>query len=321
MNLNITRFRKILSLYKIQLKYLVAGTVFGLIFPILAVSLEIINHKRSLTLFNFRTILDKHPLLIMISTAPLFLGIFSLYAGMNHAKIIQEKEKLKEITGLLQEKSTSLEKNNAALKSEIAERVLKIKHMAYHDYLTGLPNKLLFKENLENSIKNSKHSGEAFSVMFIDLDNFKNVNDTMGHTFGDELLKSVANRLSGVMDQNSFLCRNGGDEFVMLLKNIQDESEIEDKANKICSVLNSSFSIRNEKINISASVGIAVYPFDGQDSENLLKFADIAMYKAKESGKNRHILCSSVLVNDYGERLNLSKDLYYAIENNELHLM
>jgi GGDEF domain-containing protein len=202
-------------------------------FPIIAIFIEMYSHGKKLNFFSISGTIIDNPLLIMISTAPFFLGIFSLYAGVNHAKVINEKEKLTEIAYLLYEKSASLEKNNKYLKNEVAERVLNIKQMAYHDYLTGLPNRLSFYQNLNRIIDESDIKNDIFSVMFIDLDNFKHINDTLGHSFGDELLKAVSLRLSGILKKDSLLSRNGGDEFTVVINNVKNEKDMECVANRI----------------------------------------------------------------------------------------
>jgi diguanylate cyclase (GGDEF)-like protein/PAS domain S-box-containing protein len=161
-----------------------------------------------------------------------------------------------------------------------------ILHMAYHDALTGLPNRVLFNDRLNVAMSAAKRNNKKFAVMILDLDKFKSVNDSLGHDVGDQLLQSVGNRLRARLRKSDTVARLGGDEFILLLPEIDQDEYAEVIAKKIISSFQRPFMLGKHDLNITTSIGIAVYPDDGLDFDNLKKNADIAMYKAKESGRN-----------------------------------
>ena len=161
-----------------------------------------------------------------------------------------------------------------------------IHHQATHDMLTSLPNRTLFNDRLALAMAESKRSGKKLAVMFLDLDNFKNVNDMMGHVVGDQLLLQAAERIRGELRDMDTVARMGGDEFTFLLPFLKDRSEAEDIAKRVSNVLSTPFFVEGKRFNISGSMGIALFPDDGADDLALLKHADMAMYKAKKAGKN-----------------------------------
>lgn len=159
----------------------------------------------------------------------------------------------------------------------------KLRKMAYYDHLTSLPNRLLLCERLEHAILAAKRHQSMVAVLFIDLDNFKTINDTLGHDIGDQFLQSVAMKMANSVRENDTVARIGGDEFVIILEDIKEARHCELVAYKIITSV-SEVIVKN--IQAGASVGISVGPMDGYDAQSLLKKADIAMYKAKCSGKN-----------------------------------
>lgn len=165
-----------------------------------------------------------------------------------------------------------------------------INFIAYHDQLTLLPNRILFKERLEQSVRRAKRNETMFAVAFLDLDSFKSVNDTMGHELGDQLLVEVARILSRSIRSNDTLARFGGDEFVILLNDIKSEKDIIKIMDKIIDTLRKPVVLNKQEFYISASAGVALYPHNGADAETLIKNADIAMYNAKTRGKNKYVL-------------------------------
>lgn len=173
-----------------------------------------------------------------------------------------------------------------------------IEYMAYYDNLTGIPNRLLFKDRVENAISLAERNEKFISIMFIDLDNFKSVNDTMGHDGGDYLLKEVSNGLSKRIRKTDTVARFGGDEFIILLNNIDNHNDISKIADNIMRVFSKPFIINGQEVFITASGGIATYPIDGEDSESLVKNADTAMYEAKYNGKNQYSLCTPDMKNE-----------------------
>lgn len=190
--------------------------------------------------------------------------------------------------------------------------------MAYNDSLTGLPNRFLFSEKVTEALRIAKRKNQNLAVMFIDLDEFKAVNDTLGHKSGDQLLISVANNLKNVVDENDIVARFGGDEFMILLRNYKDQKTITSLADNIMETFKKNQIIGEQNFNVTASMGISIFPDDGSDSETLVKNADIAMYKAKESGKNKYIISSQKLKDDVALDLQLTSDLRNALAANEL---
>lgn len=167
-----------------------------------------------------------------------------------------------------------------------------IHHLAYYDTLTDLPNRRLLIDRLNQALAQAKRHARAMAVMFLDLDQFKQVNDTLGHDTGDELLKEVANRLGACVRKGDTLSRQGGDEFVFVLAEIGREQDAAYVAEKILKALSAPFSVRTHELRVSASIGIAVYPVNGtDDAQELMKRADMAMYAAKEAGRNGYRFC------------------------------
>ncbi|MCX5853934.1 MAG: sensor domain-containing diguanylate cyclase [Deltaproteobacteria bacterium] len=163
-----------------------------------------------------------------------------------------------------------------------------IRRLAYHDPLTGLPNRLLFRDRLNMAIARAKRHQQYLAVMMLDLDKFKDVNDTLGHHMGDHLLQDVGEILTGLLRKGDTVARMGGDEFLLLLpeiKKIEDSTTI---AQKIVDAFQNPFVIEGNKIHITTSIGIAIYPDSSDDVDTLVKHADIAMYRAKETGRNNY---------------------------------
>ncbi len=199
-----------------------------------------------------------------------------------------------------------------------AER--QIEYQAYHDALTDLPNRMLFLDRLSVAIAHAQRFGGHVAVMFLDLDHFKFVNDTLGHTVGDLLLRAVADRLAESLRGDDTVARIGGDEFTILLSNVASQSDSSTVAQKILESIARPFRIEGHDLFATTSIGIAVYPNDGADPETLLKNADGAMYKAKELGRNNFQLCTPAMNARALERLNLENRLRRAIERRELML-
>jgi diguanylate cyclase (GGDEF)-like protein/PAS domain S-box-containing protein len=170
---------------------------------------------------------------------------------------------------------------------DITERKRKedqLKHQAYRDTLTGLPNRLLFEKHFRRQIAYASKHARSLAVLFIDLDQFKMVNDSLGHAVGDLLLKQVANRLSHSLHEADLISRLGGDEFTILVANVDSVDQVARLAEKIIGLLSQPFPLNNQELFIGASVGISLFPDDGEDNATLIKKADIAMYRAKETG-------------------------------------
>ena len=195
-----------------------------------------------------------------------------------------------------------------------------IEFLAYHDALTGLPNRLLAKDHLEQAIITAERETHKVALLFIDLDKFKTINDSLGHYMGDELLKGVAVRLRECLRDVDTLSRQGGDEFLIVLNNVRDFESITLVTEKILSRLADPFEIEQHELAISLSIGIAVYPDDGNDFDTLLKKSDTAMYQAKESGRNTYRFHTEQMNVDATEHLRMRNGLRRALEHGEFVL-
>ena len=196
----------------------------------------------------------------------------------------------------------------------------RIVEMATHDALTGLPNRHLLQDRIAQALAHGRRSGEQAAVLFIDLDHFKVINDSLGHDVGDSLLQEVAARLTATMRSEDTAVRQGGDEFIVLLPNLASALDAEAVAQKILDELTQPYHIHEKELHIGASIGIALFPDDGKDVEALLKNSDIAMYHAKESGRNNYQFFSPEMNKLAKERHSLGVDLRHALARNELLL-
>ena len=195
-----------------------------------------------------------------------------------------------------------------------------IHFQAYHDTLTRLPNRTLLKDRLVQAILHAKRNNEKLSVMFLDLDRFKNVNDTLGHMVGDKLLQAVAERLKKCLRECDTLARIGGDEFTIMLPEIHGRKDSELVASKIINTLKAPFNLDEQEIFISTSIGIAHYPDDGESIETLLKHADIAMYSIKNKGKDGYQFYTDNMHKELSANLSLENDLRRAITSNQFRI-
>ena len=193
-----------------------------------------------------------------------------------------------------------------------------ISYQAYHDILTDLPNRVLFKDRLGLAVIQAKRNQNELAVMFIDLDRFKLVNDTLGHVKGDELLQQVSSRLKNCLRRGDTLARLGGDEFTVVLPELHDKVDAEVIADKFVETFRQPFILENNEFHVSASIGIAVYPEDGESIDELLRHADIAMYHVKSQGKNGHAFYEDAMFNASYRGITLEKSIWRAIERNEL---
>ncbi|MES2407103.1 MAG: EAL domain-containing protein [Pseudomonadota bacterium] len=193
-----------------------------------------------------------------------------------------------------------------------------IHYQAYHDLLTGLPNRVLFKDRLNLAVAQSRRNSEKFAVMCLDLDHFKVVNDTLGHVFGDELLLAVTARLHSCLREGDTLARMGGDEFSLLLPQIGSTEVVASIADKVISALSKPFHIDHHELFATVSIGVALFPIDGETGDSLIKHADIALYHAKTCGRDNCQLFHMGMNVPLSNRLSLESDLRHAVERDEL---
>ncbi|MBA5689627.1 EAL domain-containing protein [Duganella sp. LX47W] len=195
-----------------------------------------------------------------------------------------------------------------------------ISYQAYHDILTDLPNRMLFKDRLGLAVIQAKRKLTELAVMFVDLDRFKLVNDTLGHVKGDELLQQVALRLKDCLRRGDTLARQGGDEFTIVLPELRDRQDAKAIADKFLECLHKPFELDGHEVHISASIGIAIYPSDGETIDELLRHADIAMYQVKALGKNGHSFYHDSMLDVSHQKIALEQSLRKALEQNELEM-
>ncbi|MEK7842663.1 MAG: EAL domain-containing protein, partial [Pseudomonadota bacterium] len=196
----------------------------------------------------------------------------------------------------------------------------RIVEMATHDVLTGLPNRTLLQDRIAQALAHNRRSQEQAAVLFIDLDHFKVINDSLGHDVGDALLQEVAARLAAIVRSEDTVARQGGDEFIVLLPNLASALVVEAVAQKILGALIQPYQIHEKELHIGGSIGIALFPSDGEDVDTLLKNSDIAMYHAKESGRNNYQFFAPEMNQRAAEKHSLGIDLRHTLERNELLL-
>jgi len=211
-----------------------------------------------------------------------------------------------------------------AIKQDISERKLaqqRVNYLAYYDALTGLPNRMLLREHLNTAVAAARRRGRGVALLFLDLDRFKIINDSLGHSFGDLLLRQVASRLKNEIRQEDTVARVGGDEFLILLNNVENFAEVEVIATRIVKSVMGEFVIQGRTVSVTCSLGISVFPEHGEDAEALIKNADMAMYSAKEQGSNTFCFFTDEMNMALMERLNLENGLRSAIDKGELFLV
>lgn len=204
--------------------------------------------------------------------------------------------------------------------SQIKQSEQMLYQLAHHDTLTGLPNRLLLNERLEQAMKHAQRRERYVAVVFVDLDNFKFVNDGMGHASGDLLLKQVAEMLSETVRAEDTVARIGGDEFLLVLGDIGNPDNVAYVVEKLLKKINSKITLGGQDVRVSASMGVAVYPTDGEDKSTLIRNADAAMYRAKSSGKMNFQFYTEELTKNAIERMSLEADLHDAIRKKQLEV-
>jgi len=263
-------------------------------------------------------------------TSPLFLGALAVMAlpllggvayllRLNYRNLV-----LKTRYEATAQQRATLRTQNERLQSEIDKRVeseQKLAHQANYDQLTGLPNRNLALDRLTQAIKWAKRDGRGVLTMFLDLDRFKQVNDSLGHAAGDELLREAAQRLQSNVRESDTVSRLGGDEFLVICPEISENADWEQFAQQMLKTLSAPFYIGDHEFFIGASIGIAAFPHGGREPHKLLKNADIAMYAAKEQGRNRYCYYDPSMDAAAIEGMRLENNLRHALEKDEFHLM
>ena len=196
-----------------------------------------------------------------------------------------------------------------------------IEHMAYYDPLTELPNRRMLKDRLDLAIKRSRRQGSKMALMYLDIDSFKHINDSLGHPAGDSLLREMAKRYCEALRDDDIVCRLGGDEFAVILHDIQRDEDVVLVANKLLAQTAGAVKLDDMEVMVTVSVGVALFPKDGEDGDSLGKHADIALYQAKRGGKNTFRFFSEELNNITREHMALEHALRHALANNELMLL
>jgi diguanylate cyclase (GGDEF)-like protein len=221
-------------------------------------------------------------------------------------------------------RTIELENINECLVKEIADKEKaeeNLEYIAYHDELTNLPNRNLLIDRINDTIETAHRNNEKLGILFLDLDRFKAINDSLGHHIGDKLIQEVAKRLLHTLRKEDTISRNGGDEFVVVIKRMQNSDEAILIAQKLIENLTNIFEIDSHKIHIGASIGISVYPNDGKSAVELVRNADTAMFNAKKSGGNRLQFYDESMSNRLRERLILENELHTALQRDEFHMV
>lgn len=284
-------------------------------------SAQIINKP-----FSFFETYKKLVISVIVAFSILTLFLIILLAHIRKIKVIRKKlyESNEELTQTYEELVASDEELKhqldeiRAIQKDLSDSEEKYTYLALHDVLTGLPNRRSLVEDFSAICNNN--SAKRMALLFIDMDNFKYINDTMGHEFGDELINKASERLTDVLMNKGKLYRLGGDEFILLANDIETRSEAEKFTFDVLNSFRDEFEIRNSALHISFSIGIALYPNHGNNLEELIKCADISMYKAKEQGKNRYVIYDTAMNKEFSERMIIEKHLHSAMENNEFEV-
>ena len=203
---------------------------------------------------------------------------------------------------------------------DVAEGRAQLQHLAHHDPLTGLPNRMLLRDRVTQALATATRRGEKVALMFIDLDRFKEVNDTLGHATGDALLCHVAREFTQLLREEDTVCRQGGDEFAIVLTDVNSAASVSQAVERVMTLSNRRAAIDGHELPMSMSVGVAMFPRDGDDFESLMQCADTAMYRAKAAGRNAYRFYDPQMNVEASERSRLRWLLAHAIERDELHL-
>lgn len=214
-----------------------------------------------------------------------------------------------------------LRAHQAELERHVAERTQQLHHLAHHDPLTQLPNRRQLAARLSEALARADENRTRVTLLFVDLDNFKSINDTLGHNFGDRVLQGIADRLRVAAGARALLARLGGDEFTVLIEDVKSAEEVNEVATSVVTTLQQPIAVDSNVISTSASVGAALYPDHAKDAEALLRAADVALFQAKELGRNRYTIYRPALYDAAAQGFRLEQSLRRAVEAGDLMLM
>ena len=245
------------------------------------------------------------------------LGALNIYSA-EPSHIAFAKEEVMLLEELASDLAYGIQTLRTRIEHAAAEK--KLEFQAHHDALTGLPNRLLLRDRFDQATALAHRERSGMAVLFLDLDNFKYVNDSLGHAFGDQLLMRVVERIQACIRDSDTISRQGGDEFVILLTNMHDMATIDAIAQNIIDAFAEPFEIDHHALSISFSIGISLFPKDGHDFDTLLKQADTALYQAKDAGRNTYRFSSQQMNMDAMENVRLHSQLHNALKNQELLL-
>ncbi|MGZ5780317.1 MAG: putative bifunctional diguanylate cyclase/phosphodiesterase, partial [Burkholderiaceae bacterium] len=206
------------------------------------------------------------------------------------------------------------------LAEEIEKAKAAMTHLANHDFLTSLPNRMRLHDRITQSIASAKRHTEKLAVLFLDLDRFKIINDTLGHAIGDQLLQAVAQRLKSAIRSSDTVSRHGGDEFILVLSEVNDQDTLADKVKKIHEIITAPYPIAGHDLVIGATIGISIFPQDGEDADTLIRNADAAMYYAKENGRNKYQFFKQEIRARDARRQHVEASLYQALDKQQFVL-
>ncbi|MGB6451482.1 MAG: EAL domain-containing protein, partial [Steroidobacteraceae bacterium] len=204
------------------------------------------------------------------------------------------------------------------IESQLLEKQQRLDHLAHHDQLTGLPNRLYLAHRLPGAIEEAKRTGTMLAVLFLDLDRFKDINDSRGHETGDKLLKTVAERVRATVREQDIVVRMGGDEFVVVLESVERTELISEMAARINEALGAPVIVDGRPLTATVSIGVSLYPRDGADMGELLRYSDTAMYQAKDRGRNNFQLFSPIMARKIRERVAIEASLRGALARDQL---
>lgn len=274
--------------HRIVIVYALAGIAFGMLFPLVATLLELIWRELPLTLESIRTVHTYNRLLLIIDTAPFFLGLFSLFNGVKQAELMTVNSKLEQ--------------------------------QVFVDSLTRINNRHFGMRMAAELIAKAENGQTKVGFIFFDIDRFKVINDTMGHWVGDQLLIRVAESLSQLTQPGEFLMRLGGDEFLVLVGGVKDEQEVDAIARRYLGFFQQPVVVEEKSFHVSTSIGISLYPDHGGSIGELFRAADVAMYENKRSGAGGYTFFGQEMLDKINEEFLIERELRQAIEKGELYL-